>query len=224
MATAFTPTLEASNVHSLAELNRPLSKPGEPTWELALDFPYQGEWTEAEYLRLGSNRLVEFFDGTLEFLPMPTYFHQSIVEFLYSLFKPFVEQRRLGKVRFAPLPVRLWPGKYREPDLLYLSNARIPQDPHSQPEGADLVAEVVSPGDENRERDLVTKPQEYARAGIQEYWIIDPETRSIKVLVLDGAAYRLHGEFTAGQTATSFLLDGLSVNVDDVFAAGEGGP
>jgi Uma2 family endonuclease len=209
MASASPPTLRTS-------------KPGEPTWELALDFPYQGDWTEEEYLRLGSNRMVEFSDGTLEFLPMPTYFHQRIVRFLHALLHAFVEQKELGDVLFAPLPVRLWPKKYREPDLVYLSTARIPQDPHSQPDGADLVAEIVSPGEENRERDLVTKPEEYARAGIQEYWIVDPELRSIKVLVLDGNAYRLHGEFKADQQATSVLHDGFSVNVDRVFAAGEG--
>jgi Uma2 family endonuclease len=206
----------------MATAQTPASRFGEPTWELALEFPYQGEWTEAEYLKIGSNRMVEFANGTLEFLPMPTYFHQSIVEFLYSLFKAFVETRDLGKVRFAPLPVRLWPGKFREPDLIYLSKARIPRDPHSQPDGADLVAEVVSPGEENRERDLVTKPEEYARGGILEYWIVDPELRLIKVLVLDGKVYRLHGELKSGQQATSVLLDGLSVNVDEVFAAGSG--
>lgn len=221
MATAPSPTLEAPAGHPLGHLSHPPSRRGEPTWELALAFPYQGDWTEEEYLRLGSNWMVEFCDGTLEFLPMPTYFHQRIVRFLHALLNVFVEEKGLGEVLFAPLPVRLWPQKYREPDLIYLSTARIPRDPHSQPDGADLVAEVVSPGEENRERDLVTKPDEYARAGIQEYWIVDPEVRSIKVLVLDGDKYRLHGEFKAGESATSVLLAGFSVSVDSVFAAGE---
>jgi Uma2 family endonuclease len=188
-----------------------------------LEYPHQGEWTEGEYLRLTANWMVEFTDGVVEFLPTPTVFHQLIVEFLHSLFKPFVEERGLGKMLFAPLPVRLWSKKYREPDLIYLSKARIPRDPHTQPHGADLVAEVVSPGDENRERDLVTKPEEYARAGIQEYWIVDPEQRSIKVLVLDGGKYRLHGEFQSGQAATSVLLDGFAVDVDSVFRAVDSG-
>ena len=213
---------EARAEHPLQDPALRRSRRGEPTWELAaLEYPCQGEWTEEEYLTLGTNWMVEFCDGVVEFLAMPTFFHQRIVEFLHALFKEFVEQRRLGIVLFAPLPVRLWSGKYREPDLVYLSRARIPRNPHTQPQGADLVVEVVSPGQENRERDLVTKPEEYARAGIQEYWIVDPELRSIKVLVLDGETYRLHGEFQVGQTATSVLLDGFSVDVDRVFAAGE---
>ncbi|HUG90229.1 MAG TPA: Uma2 family endonuclease, partial [Planctomycetaceae bacterium] len=176
MASTLTTTIEQVERSADDSLDDglPPSRRGELTWELARQFPRQGDWTEEEYLSLGATWLIEFCDGVLEFLPMPTYFHQKIVRFLHALFNGFVEQRELGEVLFAPLPVRLWARKYREPDLVYLSKARIPRNPHSQPHGADLVAEVVSPGDENRERDLVTKPDEYAQAGIQEYWIVDP--------------------------------------------------
>src|SRR5216684_646925 len=72
-----------------------------------------------------------------------------------------------------------------------------------------------------RERDLVTKREEYARAGIGEYWIIDPEQQTITVLGLDGEQYRLHGEFALGQRAASAVLPGFEVDVATVFAAGE---
>src|SRR5207237_10469473 len=62
----------------------PLSGPGEPTWEVARFYPLQGEWTEADYLALPTNQLVELSDGRLEFLPMPKHFHQMIVAFLYG--------------------------------------------------------------------------------------------------------------------------------------------
>jgi hypothetical protein len=71
-----------------------------------------------------------------------------------------------------PLPIRLWPGKYREPDIAYFRPGRI-RDPRQPPDGADLVMEVASEGEENRKRDLQTKREEYARAGIAEYWIVD---------------------------------------------------
>ena len=57
--------------------------------------------------------------------------------------------------------------------------------------------EVVSDDEEDRQRDLETKRQEYAQAGVAEYWIVDPKTETVTVLTLDGAAYRLHGEFSA---------------------------
>lgn len=59
---------------------------GEPTWEIARLFPYQGEWSEEEYLALDTNHLIEFDHGSLEFLPMPDIGHQRVVAFLYRLF------------------------------------------------------------------------------------------------------------------------------------------
>ena len=60
---------------------------GEPAWEVATLFPKQGMWSEAAYLALPGNRLMELNDGCLEILPMPTYFHELIVEFLYDLLR-----------------------------------------------------------------------------------------------------------------------------------------
>jgi Uma2 family endonuclease len=197
-----------------------ISRFGEPAWEVAYLFPTQGNWTEAEYLALGTNRLVELCDGRLEVLPMPTMLHQLIAKFLYDALEAFVKGRLPGIVLFASLPVRLWPGRLREPDLIYLTPQRV-RNVRGQPDGADLVMEVVSPGTENRERDLEIKRREYAQAGIAEYWIVDPEERRITVLALDGQTYRVHGEFGPGAQATSVLLAGFAVAVDDVFAAGQ---
>jgi Uma2 family endonuclease len=117
----------------------------------------------------------------------------------------------------------LWAEKYREPDILFLRPKRM-SDLHSQPQGADLVVEVLSEGEANRRRDLVDKRHDYVRAGVSEYWIVDPEQRAIEVLTLDGAAYRNHGLFRETEAATSVLLPGFSVVVADVFAAAEPRP
>jgi len=83
--------------------------------------------------------------------------------------------------------------------------------------GADLVMEVVSPDDP--QRDLVTKREEFAEAGITEYWIVDPRNSHITVLDLEGTQYAVHGKFKPGQKAISRLLPGFSVDVTAVFAA-----
>jgi Uma2 family endonuclease len=207
-------TTSASAVPSQQSLQR-----GEPTWQVALLYPAQGEWTESEYLALDTNRLIELSDGCLEFLPMPTPLHQLIVDYLHELLKAYVSAHAAGLVLFAPLPVRLWPGKFREPDIVYLRRGRI-TTLRSQPQGADLAMEVVSEGDENRERDLEIKRQEYAQAAIPEYWIVDPQEQRITVLTLDGQSYRVHGEFVPGMQATSVLLPGFAVDVEAVFAVG----
>src|SRR5437870_12270255 len=97
--------------------------PTTPEWKDLLEdiLPLQGEWSEEQYLVLTDhkNRLIEFTDGFLEVLPMPTDRHQNIVQFLFLAFFHCIKPRG-GKVQFAPLRLRIRPGKFREPDLLLL--------------------------------------------------------------------------------------------------------
>jgi Uma2 family endonuclease len=189
---------------------------GNPTWEVAQLFPPQGEWSEADYLNLQTNHLVEFSDGCVEFLLMPTHAHQMIVAFLFGLLKAFVDEHDSGGVvLFAPLPMRLRPGKFREPDLLYMRSAHRSRI-HDYWDGADLVVEVVSAGNPEHDRD--TKRTEYARAGIPEYWLVDTLERQIIVYSLDGETYRQAGVYGPGAMASSVLLDGWIVTADSVFA------
>jgi Uma2 family endonuclease len=200
-----------------------MASPGEPAWEIAFLYPMQGHWTEYDYLALeaiSGNRMIELANGYLEVLPMPDMYHQRIVKMLCHRVDDFILPDRLGETAVAPLPVRLFAGKFREPDIMYFKAERI-QDAHKPPRGADLVMEVVSPGAESRERDLEEKRTDYAKAKIREYWIVDPETKTITVLTLSGKSYKVHGEFKPGQTATSKLLKGFKVAVSEVFAAGE---
>jgi len=196
----------------------------EPVWDIARFYPLQGNWTEEDYFALeatSGNWLIELNGGCLEFPPMPDPFHQDIVDFLFSALKAFLKDRDFGRAYFAPLPIRLWPGQIREPDIAVLAYHRI-KNKRKAPDGADLAVEIVSPGEESRERDLDTKRREYAKAGIREYWIVDPEEGTITVLTLSGKSYKVHGVFTEGDEATSKLLKGFKVAVSDVFAAGEG--
>ena len=205
----------------------PASRRGEPTWEVVRLYPQQGEWTEEAYLAIRGQfgGIVELSDGCLEFPAVPsTPIHQDLMLFFLDRLRQHVEPRKLGRVYPAPLGVRLWKGKWREPDLMFVRPEQVP-DRHRQPTGADLVLEVVSPHPDDRQRDLEEKRAEYATAGFAEYWIVDPETRTITVLTLDGVPaggpYRVHGEFRTGQTAASVLLPGFTAKVDAVFAAGE---
>jgi len=190
--------------------------PAEPAWEIARLFPAQGYWSEEEYLGLETNHLVEFSEGRVEVLPMPTDIHQTIVGYLFTAFLSWV-QRFGGKVLFAPFRVRLWPGKFREPDLVLMLAAHDDRRHDQYWDGADLVVEVVSADDP--ERDLVLKRQEYAQADIPEYWIVDPQTQTIRVLHLEAGRYTERGPFKRGEIATSVLLEGLRIDVAAVFDA-----
>jgi Uma2 family endonuclease len=161
---------------------------------------------------------VEFANGFLEVLPMSTMSHQELVAYLYGLLFAYVSRRDLGKVLFASLRVRLWPGRFREPDLVFMLKKHHRRMGEAFWDRADLVMEVVSGDPEDRRRDLVTKRREYARARIPEYWIIDPQEETITVLRLAGRRYLVHGSFAKGSQATSRLLPGFTVDVRGAFA------
>lgn len=192
-------------------------KRGEPAWDLALMFPLQGGWSVEDYLALDTGLLVEYTDGFVRVLPMPTLLHQLIVKFLFRVLDDFVHAGEPGEVLLAPLPVQLGPDKYREPDIVFLRPERM-KSLRGHPQGADLVVEVVSDGEESRERDYVDKRRDYAQAGIAEYWIVDPLEKKITVLSLAGHEYREHGVFFAEDIATSVLLPRFQVPVKDLFA------
>jgi Uma2 family endonuclease len=180
--------------------------------------PLQGEWSQDEYLVLTehSNRLVEYTDGFLEPLPMPTDKHQSVLKFLLFAFSAFVEATG-GKVQFAPLRLQIRSGKFREPDLLLLLSATDPRRQNRFWLGADLALEVVS--EETPERDLVDKRGDYAEGRVPEYWIVNPQDESITVLRLTGEKYAEAGLYRRGNTAQSVLLSGFSIAVGAVFDA-----
>ncbi len=178
----------------------------------------QGLWTEVQYLKLTDecDRLLEFTDGRIEILPTPTRRHQAISRFLFLALFPFVRDMG-GDVFYAPLRLRIREGKFREPDLLLLLDARDPRSRDDYWAGADFVVEVVSP--DHPLRDTRDKRDDYAEAGIPEYWIVDPGDETVTVLVLAGDAYAEHGVFHRGEQAASRRLAGFAVDVDSMFDA-----
>ncbi len=184
--------------------------------------PRQGRWSDEDYLWLTdrSRRPIEFTDGHIEELPMPTFTHQAILSLLHVLFRAWIKPRG-GVVVESGLRMRVREGKYREPDLLLLLDRTDPRNQDRYWLGADLVAEVVSPDDPAR--DLVDKRADYAEAGIPEYWIVDPTSETVTVLTLEGEAYVEHGVHTRGGAAASALLEGFVADVAAVFDAPEAG-
>jgi len=195
----------------------PQSEPGGPAWEIAFLFPPQGQWSESEYLHLdrGGGKLVELIDGNLEVLAMPTLWHQKLVARLLFQLNTFVDKHSLGEAAFAPLPLHLRKDNYREPDVLFMRREHVAG--RDYPERADLVVEVVSDDPESRKRDLVDKRQDYAIAGIPEYWIVDPDARRVTVL-FDHRDGRYHAETVSTDFAKSVVIPGLTADLAVLFA------
>ncbi len=194
------------------------SDPATPTLTVADLWPPPGQWTETDYFKLPeSSRIVELTDGEIFIMPPPSFRHRHIIARLFTDLQGKVAEGRLGTVVFAPVAVRLWPGKIREPDILYYAEEHRNRIGDLVSGPPDLAVEVISPA--TRKADRHDKFYEYAQAGIAEYWLVEPEAGTVEVFVLDDEVYTLLVKAGAGETAYSRIIAGFQIGSDALFAA-----
>lgn len=145
--------------------------------------------TEEEFVAwCDDNTHAEWVDGEVIFMPPISGEHDELGGWLHILVRLFVERRSLGKVRGPEFMVRLPKQRRRRvPDLLFIANDHLDRIGPKHVEGApDLCLEIVSP--ESQSRDRREKYLEYEKAGVREYWIVDPLSRSLEAYALDEAS------------------------------------
>ncbi|MFM9960478.1 MAG: Uma2 family endonuclease [Planctomycetaceae bacterium] len=181
--------------------------------------PDKAVWTEDEYLDISTNHIVEFTDGRVEVLPMPTPYHQAVSRRLLLALDDVVRGDQLGEVFHCPVPLLTGVTKYREPDLLFVSKDNLSKtwETDRRLEKADLVIEILSKGTRSRQRDLVRKTAEYAAAKIPEYWIIDPQNKIVLQYRLRSGKYAAPRELGLDDEIRSPLLPQFRMAVRDLF-------
>lgn len=142
-------------------------------------------WTHEEYARLPQPKEArgtrfEVMDGELYVTPGPSRRHQRIFTDLVTLLNVFAQSNHLGEVFASPFDVLFGEGDYVEPDIMFVRSAREEIVTERGIEGApDLLVEVLSPS--TAARDLGIKPDRYRHFGVAEYWVIDPDERTVLV-------------------------------------------
>lgn len=181
--------------------------------------PPQGRWTYEAYAALPDDGTkYEIVDGVLYMSPAPDFAHQLCLSRIVAFLKIAIEFTGRGIVLCAPFDVQL-PGRpgVVQPDIIVILNANRHILTPARAEGApDLVIEVASPSTAGYDRR--TKQDAYARAGVREYWIVDPRGRTLELLVLDGEAYLSLGVYQGGATIPSRVVPDLPVTVGQFFA------
>jgi Uma2 family endonuclease len=179
--------------------------------------PSQGHWTYQDYANLPDDgKRYEVVDGVLYMVPSPGSEHQNAVIEFSGYLREYVKLRGLGKVYCAPFDVELAPGTIVQPDVLVILNGQLNKITPGRVVGApDLVVEIVSPGsvgyDRREKQDL------YARAGIPEYWIVDPFIQNVELLFLETEIYRSQGIFQGNSVLPSRIVPQLAVPVESFF-------
>jgi Uma2 family endonuclease len=174
--------------------------------------------TFEEFQEMELDGRYELVDGELEELVPPRPFHSWTGGRIFSELDRYLEAHEPGAFWSIELDIPTIPYFGRRPDFAYYSTAdaaRIDLTANRVLGVPTLVVEVVSEDDE--ERDTVTKREEYARAGIERYWIVDPQRRTVLTLVLRGAAYEVAGEFSRNEDLTSALFPGLALQLTRLF-------
>jgi len=181
-------------------------------------WPAPGAWTYEDYLDLPDDGYrYEVIWGELYLTPAPGTGHQLTSGELEFALREFVKRRDLGIVLDALCDVLLEPGGTPvEPDILFIAKERrhiiTPKNVSGPP---DLIIEILSPSNPEHDRDR--KFRLHRESNVPEYWLVDPQARTVELFGLRGSQYELLGHFGAGETvAGSEVLPGFSVAVDDL--------
>ncbi|MCF6094901.1 Uma2 family endonuclease [Microaerobacter geothermalis] len=189
--------------------------------------PYQeGNFTYMDYLKLGEELRYEVIDGQIyNMTPSPTPKHQDVITQLSVDFGLYLRGKQC-RVFVSPIDVCLSDERedlnkvkeWVEPDLVVvcdknkIGDKRIIGSP-------DLVVEVLSPS--TAKKDRMVKYNRYQRAGIKEYWIVDPVHETIEVYLLEGGAFKQGGTYFKDDTLPVSIFKDFMIDLSNIFRGEE---
>jgi len=161
----------------------------------------------------------EIIDGEHYVTPSPNTRHQQIAVDLLALIWTYLEAHPVGRVFVAPFDVVFSQFDVVEPDVLYLSHDRATDvlTPANVQGAPDLVIEIASPS--TRQRDETIKRRLYERAGVSEYWVVDPDTDVVRIYrrAVEGFDRAIELSREAGDVLTTPLLPALAMPLARIF-------
>ncbi len=173
-------------------------------------------FTYHDYLQLPEDKRYEILDGDLYVCPSPTVKHQRVSRNLQIALWQYVRAMGSGEVLNAPCDVILSDENVVQPDIFYVRKEHAGVIGEANIQGApDLAVEILSRG--NRNRDLEIKRKIYARFGVQEYWIVDPDAATIEVLIWNESGYVSVGVYGKTDRLSSSLLPDLDLPLGEIF-------
>lgn len=173
--------------------------------------------TREDYRRLPEDdSRFQLIEGELYMSPSPNRYHQVISRNLLFLLMKHLETNPIGELYDAPLDVYLSEHNVFQPDLVFVKRDHYDLLTDAGVEGTpDFVVEILSPS--NAHLDKTAKLRVYARTGVSELWIVDPETRSVQVFFLQQDAQRPAATYHERDTWTSPHFPGLQIAGAEVF-------
>jgi Uma2 family endonuclease len=181
----------------------------------AVEIPKKEVYTYDDYAKLPEGAPYQLIGGKLVMTPAPSTHHQDIAKkLLVRLFS--LEEKGLGKVFHAPIDVYFEETETYQPDIIFISRERLDIIEEERIRGApDLVIEILSPS--TAYYDLRKKFKVYERHGVREYWVVDPEARSITRYENRGGSLIQVEEVEERGRVGSELLPGLELDIESLW-------
>jgi len=184
----------------------------------------KARYTFADCLTWDENERIEIIDGEAVMMAAPSRIHQEICFEIGRQLGNYLEGKTC-RVYPAPFGVRLFEkdedrpenvDTVVEPDISVVCD-RGKLDKHGCKGAPDMVIEVLSPS--TQRQDQLVKLNLYQRAGVQEYWIVDPENQTVRVLLQNGdGILRTHEVYRREDVAKVNVLDGCFIELSKVFS------
>ena len=172
--------------------------------------------TYQDYLNTPDDERYELINGELIMAPGPNMPHLDSQRDLGFYMVGFVKRNDLGKVYYSDADVVLSDTEVVKPDLLFISKEREDIITYANIQGApDLVVEILSPS--TSRRDWNDKRELYARHGVKEYIVMDPEEKVVWRLTLQDGALEIEQTYRQGDTIAFSTIEGFTVAVNDIF-------
>ena len=181
-------------------------------------------YTFADILAWEGNERVEIINGEIFLMASPVRVHQEISGELFRQLANFLEGKKC-RVYAAPFAVRLFEkdgdnpedvDTMVEPDITVVCD-KDKLDKHGCKGAPDMVIEILSPS--TRRHDRLVKLGLYQQAGVREYWIVDPENKSVQVFLQDGSSFlKIHEDYGREDIAKVNVLDGCFIELSKVFS------
>jgi Uma2 family endonuclease len=176
-----------------------------------------------------SGNRYELIDGVVYLPASPRFTHQRILEEMYIVFHQYLEGSKKCDAFMAPFDINLIRQNIKlfreetegdinvvQPDLIVLCDYLEDIDKEDKYQGTPtLVVETLSPS--SRSKDRVKKLDLYMESGIEEFWIVDPKTKSVMVYSFKDSELDKDTFYISGQTAESIHFPGLLVPLDKLF-------
>ena len=185
-------------------------------------------YTFANCLTWDENERIEIINGEAVMMAPPSRTHQEVSGALFAQLYTFLEGKKY-RVYSAPFAVRPFEqdgdrpedvDTMVEPDISVVCDSSKLDDAGCK--GApDLIMEILSPS--TMRHDRFTKFNLYQRAGVREYWIVDPSSKSVQVFVLEAGNYKAQDFGTVGDIIKVNVLDGCFIELSKVFPSDKAG-